>query len=34
VPYRELIGLSGFAIAIPLLLGWCKLRLWDWQASR
>ena len=26
---RALIGLSGFAIGIPLLVGWCKWRLWE-----
>lgn len=31
---RTLIGLSGFCVGIPLLLGWAKLRLWEWQADR
>ncbi len=22
------------AIAIPLLVGWCKFRLWEWQRKR
>jgi hypothetical protein len=31
---RVLVGLSGLAIAIPLLVGWCKWRLWEWQRER
>jgi len=31
---RTLIGLSGFFIAIPLLIAWVKVRYWDWLASR
>lgn len=31
---RELIGLSGFAVAIPLLVAWCKARLWELRRSR
>jgi hypothetical protein len=31
---REQIGLTGFAIGIPLLLAWVKIRIWEWQASR
>lgn len=31
---RPLIGLSGFAIAIPILVAWLKVRLWDWQKER
>jgi hypothetical protein len=29
-----MIFLSACCVAIPLLLAWCKLRLWDWQAKR
>lgn len=31
---RTLIGLSGFAVGIPLLVAWVKVRIWDWQASK
>jgi len=25
---------SACCIGIPLLVGWCKWRLWEWQADR
>lgn len=28
MPYRELIGLSGFAVGVPVLCGWAKLWIW------
>lgn len=31
---RALIGLSGFCIGLPVIAGWCKWRLWEWQANR
>lgn len=31
---RTLIGLSGFCVAIPLLVAWGKLRLWEWLERR
>ena len=31
---RTMIGLSGFAIGIPLLVGWCKWRWWEWRSDR
>ena len=31
---RQLIGLTGFAVAIPVLVAWGKIRLWRWQESR
>lgn len=34
MPYRELIGVSGFFVGGWVLLAWVKLRLWDWQACR
>jgi len=27
---RTLLGLSGFCVAIPLLVAWVKVRYWDW----
>ena len=29
-----MIALSGFAIGIPLLAAWIKIRLWERQAAR
>jgi hypothetical protein len=34
VPVRTLIGLSGFAVAIPLLAAWVKVRLWELRERR
>lgn len=31
---EPMIFLSACSVAIPLLVAWAKLRLWDWQASR
>ncbi len=31
---REMLGLSGFCVAIPLLAAWVKVRLWELQARR
>lgn len=31
---RTLVGLSGFCVAIPLLVAWVKVRYWDWLAER
>ena len=31
---RQLLGLSGFAIGIPLLFAWGKVRFWEWQKRR
>lgn len=31
---RTLIGLSGFAIGIPLLAGWVKFKMWEWLEGR
>lgn len=31
---REQIGLSGFAIGIPLLVAWTKVRLWEWLDAK
>jgi hypothetical protein len=31
---REQIGLSGFAIGIPLLAAWTKIRIWGFLAER
>jgi hypothetical protein len=31
---REQIGLSGFAVAIPILAAWTKIRIWDFLIGR
>jgi len=31
---RTLLGLSGFFVAIPLLIAWAKVRYWDWLNAR
>jgi hypothetical protein len=31
---RTLIGLSGFFIAVPVLIAWAKIRYWDWLSRR
>jgi heme A synthase len=31
---RTLIGLSGFFVAVPLLVAWVRIRHWDWLANR
>jgi hypothetical protein len=32
--FRTLIGLSGFCVAIPLLVGWAKWRVWELRRDR
>ena len=31
---RVQLGLTAFAIGIPLLAAWTKIRIWDWLANR
>jgi hypothetical protein len=31
---RQLIGLSGFCVGIPLLVGWAKWRIWEVRRDR
>lgn len=31
---RALLGLSGFCVGIPLLLGWVKSRIWELRRDR
>lgn len=31
---REQVGLTAFAVGIPVLIGWVKWRVWDWLEER
>ena len=31
---RIQIGLTAFAVGIPVLAAWTKIRIWDWLTSR
>jgi hypothetical protein len=31
---RTLVGISGFFVAVPVLLGWAKWRYWVWLEER